>query len=191
MVPYYLIGKEPFFMKRITEAQIRQVIREEILGLLNEIQAYERYPEMAPESIRNKGEYLGNITVEQLINVLELLPDPHTLNQFEFLQLKYDKKTKAMLQSKVYIFKSNVGDYYSFAYYDGDGYVDLTLSPKNVTGPASGRFETKPNDYIFKAVQRVYPDKIRMPYSTISQSTDTSGTFAGLPKDLPKPKKQA
>ncbi len=36
MVPYYLIGKEPFFMKRITEAQIRQVIREEIIKLLNE-----------------------------------------------------------------------------------------------------------------------------------------------------------
>jgi hypothetical protein len=34
MVPYYLIGKEPFFMKRITEAQIRQVIREEIINIL-------------------------------------------------------------------------------------------------------------------------------------------------------------
>jgi hypothetical protein len=38
MVPYYLIGKEPFFMKRVTEAQVRQVIREELIGLLNEIE---------------------------------------------------------------------------------------------------------------------------------------------------------
>jgi DNA modification methylase len=34
MVPYYLICKEPFFMKKITEAQLRQIIRQE---LLNEI----------------------------------------------------------------------------------------------------------------------------------------------------------
>jgi len=178
-------------MKRITEAQIRQVIREEILGLLNEIQAYERYPEMAPESIRNKGEYLGNITVEQLINVLEKLPAPYTLNQFEFMQLNFDKRQKPILQNQVHIFKSNVGDYYSFAYYDGDGYRDLTLSPKNVTGPASGRFETKPNDYIFKAVQEQYSNKIRMPHASISSNKplDTSGNIAGLPKDLPRPER--
>ena len=108
------------------------------------------------------------------------------------MQLNFDKRQKPILQNQVHIFKSNVGDYYSFAYYDGDGYVDLTLSPRNVTGPASGRFETKPNDYIFKAVQEQYSNKIRMPHTRISNKPlDTSGTIAGLPKDLPKPKRQA
>ena len=173
-------------MKRLTESQIRQVIREELVGLLNEIQAYERYPEMAPEQLRNHGEYLGSITVDELIKVLRKLPTPHTVNQFNFMEISFDKNSRSLLGKPVYIFKSNLGEYYSFYYYDGDGFVNLTLSPSQVTGPYSGRFETKSNDFIFREIQSTYPNKVRKPYKNVTtkSNSDAPANIAGLPSNL-------
>ena len=82
-------------MKRLTESQIRQVIGEELVGLLNEIQAYERYPEMAPEQLRNHGEYLGSITVDEHIYRIALEKDK-LVKQF------YSVMKKAAIDAKLF-----------------------------------------------------------------------------------------
>jgi hypothetical protein len=94
MVPYYLIGKEPFFMKRITEAQIRQVIREEIAGLLNEIKLDGNF---FGTGSKNKIDILFEMKGLELINKLKNVREN---DQNVPLELRYFKIGYEALNSK-------------------------------------------------------------------------------------------
>ena len=83
-------------MKRLTESQLRQVIREELIGLLNEISPYERGPiygspearakaEKEIQQERSKGKKIGTITFEQLKTTQkELGDDPSKVRGEDF-----------------------------------------------------------------------------------------------------------
>jgi hypothetical protein len=121
MVPYYLIGKEPFFMKRITEAQIRQVIREELIKFLEEAKLTE------PVEI-------GAITVNELIKAEKIgkegkqYADP-TTGIRRPAELTFPALLRSIVKrdEQMPIYKDNFGTFYIEVYTDEGGQTKFTL----------------------------------------------------------------
>jgi hypothetical protein len=183
MVPYYLIGKEPFFMKRITEAQIRQVVREELHRLLNEVDVDVRGPIYGKPTLRRpptpppiddiSGEYLGEIKLEKFIKDLQKIGDQYSLNIFEVIELPYDRRNLMLMPTPVY-FERQPSNYVAHVNIDGDGYLPYQLSPSRSKGMAA-----LPKDSLYRSIQQLNPielEPVEEETTIISYEPELSGS---------------
>jgi len=156
-------------MKRITEAQVRQVVREELHRLLNEVDVDVRGPiygkptltrpppieERPPKHLGISGEYLGKIELEKFIKDLQKIGEQYSLNIFEVIELPYDRRNLILMPTPVY-FERQPGNYVAYVNIDGDGYLPYQLSPSRSKGMAA-----LPKDSLYRSIQQLNPIKLK------------------------------
>jgi hypothetical protein len=149
-------------MKRITEAQVRQVIREELHRLLNEVDVDVRGPIYGKPTLRRpppiddiSEEYLGKIELKKFIDDLKEIGDQYSLNIFEIIELPYDKRNLILMSTPVY-FERQSSNYVAYVNIDADGYLPYQLSPSRSKGMAA-----LPKDYLYKKIQEKNPSHLK------------------------------
>lgn len=168
-------------MKRITEAQIRQVIREEIAGLLNEVTVSD------VAQIENKvlRDYLVKLAMnkrqaKRLASKNKLTSEDEKIDNYltqpEIFFINMADKNKEQKQS---IKCSNLSGRCTVEFYNGENKVELLL-PQEVVKRLKD--EGKFNEFSIPPAN---------PKTSYDKPLDTSGTIAGLPKDLPRPNRKA
>lgn len=153
-------------MKRLTEAQIRKVIREEIVGLLNEA--------LEEKLAEFKGEKLINVLKSTEKNV-QFVDFKNKLNDYLNKELNLSQRVMVSKSNCIISYEGMAGYFLKFTNPKEEGYKSFHLGV--------GQNGKVLAELIAKDVQT----KIEEPTKKVTSDKspiDTSGSVAGLPKNL-------